>query len=168
MTIKKVSISQLDEVFQLIMDCRKAMESEGVFQWTDQYPTLKIISNDISKRNLYCLIGKGKIAGVININELQDPEYKLVKWENSYVKIMVIHRLAVHPEFQKQGFAKRLMDFAEDYAIKNNYSSIRLDAFSNNPRALRFYENRDYQRRGEVFFPGRELPFYCYEKLLKC
>jgi ribosomal protein S18 acetylase RimI-like enzyme len=59
------------------------------------------------------------------------------------------------------------MDFAENYAIENNYTSIRLDAFSNNPRALRFYENRDYQRRGEVFFPGRELPFYCFEKILK-
>ena len=167
MKIKKVTITQKDEVFQLIMDCRKAMEEEGVFQWTDQYPTLKIISNDIQKGNLYRLTKNGKIAGVININELQDPEYKQVKWENSDVKIMVIHRLAVHPEFQKQGLAKRLMDFAENYAIENNYTSIRLDAFSNNPRALRFYENRDYQRRGEVFFPGRELPFYCYEKILK-
>ncbi len=167
MKIKEVTITQRDEVFQLIMDCRKAMEEEGVFQWTDQYPTLKIISNDIQKGNLYRLTKNGKIAGVININELQDPEYKQVKWENSDVKIMVIHRLAVHPEFQKQGLAKRLMDFAENYAIENNYTSIRLDAFSNNPRALRFYENRDYQRRGEVFFPGRELPFYCYEKILK-
>jgi ribosomal protein S18 acetylase RimI-like enzyme len=167
MKIKNVTITQKDEVFQLIMDCRKAMEEEGVFQWTDQYPTLKIISNDIQKGNLYRLTKNGKIAGVININELQDPEYKQVKWENSDVKIMVIHRLAVHPEFQKQGLAKRLMDFAENYAIENNYTSIRLDAFSNNPRALRFYENRDYQRRGEVFFPGRELPFYCFEKILK-
>jgi ribosomal protein S18 acetylase RimI-like enzyme len=167
MKIKEVTITQRDEVFQLIMDCRKAMEEEGVFQWTDQYPTLKIISNDIQKGNLYRLTKNGKIAGVININELQDPEYKQVKWENSDVKIMVIHRLAVHPEFQKQGLAKRLMDFAENYAIENNYTSIRLDAFSNNPRALRFYENRDYQRRGEVFFPGRELPFYCFEKILK-
>ena len=167
MKIKNVTITQKDEVFQLIMDCRKAMEEEGVFQWTDQYPTLKIFSNDIQKGNLYRLTKNGKIAGVININELQDPEYKQVKWENSDVKIMVIHRLAVHPEFQKQGLAKRLMDFAENYAIENNYTSIRLDAFSNNPRALRFYENRDYQRRGEVFFPGRELPFYCFEKILK-
>ena len=46
MKIKNVTITQKDEVFQLIMDCRKAMEEEGVFQWTDQYPTLKIISND--------------------------------------------------------------------------------------------------------------------------
>jgi len=167
MKIKKVNISKLEEVFQLIMDCRKAMESEGVFQWTDKYPTLEIFSNDIQKGNLYGLNKNGKIAGVININELQDPEYKLIKWKNSDVKIMVIHRLAVHPEYQKQGLAKKLMDFAEDFAIENNYTSIRLDAFSNNPRALRFYENRDYQRQGEVFFPGRDLPFYCFEKILK-
>jgi hypothetical protein len=81
MKIKEVTITQRDEVFQLIMDCRKAMEEEGVFQWTDQYPTLKIISNDIQKGNLYRLTKNGKIAGVININELQDPEYKQVKWK---------------------------------------------------------------------------------------
>lgn len=82
-------------------------------------------------------------------------------------KVLIIHRLAVHPLFQNQGFAKRLMDFAEDYAINENFSSIRLDAYSANEKVLRFYEAREYKKRGEVYFPDRKLPFYCYEKLFK-
>jgi GNAT superfamily N-acetyltransferase len=31
-------------------------------------------------------------------------------------KVLVIHRLVVHPNKQNKGYAKLLMDFAEDYA----------------------------------------------------
>lgn len=53
MTIKKATISQLDYIFQVFKDCRTAMESEGIFQWTDSYPTLEIISNNIQEGYLY-------------------------------------------------------------------------------------------------------------------
>lgn len=108
-----------------------------------------------------------KTVGVIAINEIQDEEYKSIHWQNNDGKILVIHRLAIHPRSQKRGLAKQLMDFAEDYAVTNNYSSVRLDAYSGNQRVLRFYENRDYKKQGEVFFPKRILPFYCYEKQIK-
>ena len=57
--------------------------------------------------------------------------------------------------------------FAENYAVVNGYTTIRLDAYSGNPRALHFYECRGYQKAGQLFFPGRELPFYGYEKILR-
>lgn len=166
MTIDKATIDQLDNVFQIFKDCRISMEKDGVYQWTEHYPTLKIIRNDIQEGYLYCLTQNEKIVGVVNISDIQEPEYKTIHWQNNDGKILVVHRLAVHPQFQKQGLAKKLMDFSEDYATKNNYSSVRLDAYSGNERVLRFYENRDYKKRGEVFFPKRELPFYCYEKQL--
>lgn len=67
-------------------------------------------------------------------------------------------------KIKKQGLARKLMDFAENIAIECGYASIRLDAYSGNERVLRFYENRGYQKRGEVNFSGRALPFFCYEK----
>ncbi len=167
MTIEKATISQLDNIFQIFKDCRVKMESEGIFQWTEHYPAIEIIANDIRDGYLYCLNKSEETVGVINISDIQEQEYKSVHWQNNDGKILVIHRLAVHPKFQKQGFAKKLMDFAEDYAVRNHYSSVRLDAFSGNDIVLRFYENSGYQKRGAVFFPGRELPFYCYEKQLK-
>jgi len=57
--------------------------------------------------------------------------------------------------------------FAEKRAADNGYSSIRLDAYSGNAIALQLYERNGYRKRGEVFFPRRELPFICYEKLLQ-
>ena len=167
MTISKANISQLDSIFKIIKDCRMAMNNDGIFQWTANYPTIEIISNDIQMEYMYCLIVNDIIIGIINIGDIQELEYKSVNWIYNEDKILTIHRLADQPQFQKQGFAKKLMDFAENYAILNGYTSIRLDAYSGNERVLRFYENRNYMKRGEVYFTGRKLPFYCYEKLIE-
>ncbi|ABR50359.1 GCN5-related N-acetyltransferase [Alkaliphilus metalliredigens QYMF] len=102
----------------------------------------------------------------VAINEKQSPEYSQIVWSTDGRKVLVIHRLSVHPEFQGKGIARKFIDFIEDFAIKNQYSCIRLDAYSENTAALRLYDRMGYQRLGQVFFPFRELPFYCYEKAL--
>jgi ribosomal protein S18 acetylase RimI-like enzyme len=75
--------------------------------------------------------------------------------------------LAVSPAFQKKGYARKLMDFAESFAKQNAAVSVRLDTFSQNKRNQRFYENRGYQRLGNIYFPKQsQHPFYCYELVL--
>jgi hypothetical protein len=64
------------------------------------------------------------------------------------------------------GIAGLLMDFAERLALTNKYGSIRLDAYTGNPQAIRLYDGRGYVRTGQVFFPRRTLPFFCYEKVI--
>jgi protein-tyrosine phosphatase len=56
------------------------------------------------------------------------------------------------------------MTFAEGLAEKDGYTSIRLDAYTGHERTRRFYERRGYQVRAEVFFPQREMPFWCFER----
>ncbi len=59
------------------------------------------------------------------------------------------------------------MDFAEQFAIEHNYSSIRLDTFSQNKRNQKFYELRNYKRLDDIYFPKQsEFPFHCYELVL--
>ena len=80
---------------------------------------------------------------------------------------MYIHRLAVHPQEQKKGYAKVLMDFAEDYARKGGFISVRLDTFSKNVRNNKFYQARGYRAVGDIYFPKQsEFPFHCYELIL--
>jgi ribosomal protein S18 acetylase RimI-like enzyme len=82
-------------------------------------------------------------------------------------KNLYIHRLAVDPNFQKKGIGKSLMDFAEDYAKKNQFKTVRLDTFSQNKRNNKFYKSREYVKLGDVFFPMQsEYPFHCYEKII--
>jgi ribosomal protein S18 acetylase RimI-like enzyme len=42
-----------------------------------------------------------------------------------------------------------------------------LDVYTGNERAVRLYERRGYTVAGQVFFPRRELPFYCMEKTVR-
>lgn len=166
MEIKLCKSHQSKEAFSILQNCRTDLDKQGILQWIDNYPTLNIVENDILNGHLYCAMHANICVGVISINDKQDPEYSTVAWNDSTGKILVVHRLAVDPSYQAQGIARALMDFVEQYGVDNNYSSVRLDAYSENERVLKFYINRGYQKRGEVFFPGRRSVFFCYEKFL--
>ncbi|GAB4156775.1 MAG: hypothetical protein Tsb0033_07790 [Winogradskyella sp.] len=164
LTIEIGTLADLDVLFQMYKTAKEALEDDNIYQWTNNYPTRSIIENDLKDGVLYVLKNNNKIIGAINISEDQEPEYKSVKWQFNDNKVLVIHRLVVHPTSQSKGFAKLLMDFAEDYAKQNNFTSIRLDAYSQNGRIVAFYKNRDYFIRGEIFFLERKYPFYGMEK----
>jgi ribosomal protein S18 acetylase RimI-like enzyme len=56
------------------------------------------------------------------------------------------------------------MKYAEDTLRSEGIEAVRLDAFSQNPAALRLYEKRGYEKVGEVTF--RKGRFYLFEKKL--
>ena len=161
------NINEAEEIFKIYEQCRRSMQAAGIFQWQNEYPALENIKQDIEDKTLYGYYEQetknDKCLGAVRISTFQDEEYKEIYWRGPDENVIVIHRLAVNPDFQSKGIARLLMDFAEEFAKKNNYSSIRLDSYSQNKRALKFYENRGYHKRGECFFAGREKPFYCYE-----
>lgn len=162
--IEKGTLSDLNELFQIYLNAKNELERNGIYQWTDNYPTRSIIENDLKKGILFVLRSNEEIIGAINISEEQETEYQTVSWEFNNSKVLVIHRLVIDPKYQGKGYAKKLMDFAEKFANENNYSSIRLDAYSQNKRVINFYEKRKYFIRGNVNFPEREYPFHCMEK----
>jgi ribosomal protein S18 acetylase RimI-like enzyme len=166
MKIEIANINQLTNIFDIYIKCKEALQQEQIYQWNKNYPTIEILRKDINNGHLY-YIKQGRLPiAAINISNIEEPEYSTVAWEDMTGKIQVIHRLAVHPDFQRKGIARNLMDFAEDYAKDNCATSIRLDAYTGNKRVLQFYENRGYIKRGEVHFKGRTLPFACMEKHL--
>lgn len=162
--IEKGKLSEINQLFQIYLNGKNDLEKNGIFQWTNNYPTRSIIESDLKKEVLFVLKNNKEIIGAINISEEQEPEYETINWEFDNSKVLVIHRLVIDPKYQGKGYARELMDFAESFAKENNYSSIRLDAFSQNKRVIDFYEKRKYFIRGNVNFPEREYPFHCMEK----
>ncbi len=167
MIIQQATTNYRQAIFEIFQNCKLAMEKEGIFQWNQSYPNIEVISSDILRGHSYGLYDENEktCVGVISINTDQEPEYKSVKWEDIGL-VLIIHRLAIAPSHQNNGFARSLMDFAENYGLKNGFTSIRLDAYSGNLRAINFYEKRGYIKRGEIYFAGRDLPFFCLEKKL--
>ena len=166
-----IRLAKKEEILELLAlteVCANHLISRNIFQWSDEYPSKVIFENDINREELYVLISEEKIIGCIVLTPKIDKEYLSVKWLTPNLNNLYVHRLAIHPDKQGKGFAQKLMDFAEDVAIKNNYSSIRLDTFSKNDRNQKFYELRGYTKLGIVYFPNQSNdPFYCYERICK-
>ena len=165
--IKKAGIHQLSEIKSLTEACARAMCEIGIYQWNEHYPSLKRLRKDIEKEELYVYEQDETISGIIVITEDMDEEYIPIPWLSRTNSNIYIHRLATHPQVWGQGYAQKMMDFAEDHARQRNFESVRLDTFSQNKRNQRFYESRGYQRLGNIYFPKQsEHPFYCYELLI--
>jgi ribosomal protein S18 acetylase RimI-like enzyme len=165
MNINKALPQEIDAIMSLIKAAIEKMHNEGIDQWGDYYPTREIFLADIDHRTLYAARIDETIAGIVVLNETQSPEYESIDWRDKDGKVLAVHRLCVNPVFQGQGVGKKLMRFAMHYALETKYSSIRLDAFTNNPVSVGLYDSLGYQRRGNVsFLPGRIS--YCYEKML--
>ena len=153
------------EDLKQIMDCYKAtikrMHQLKIFQWDETYPNQELIINDIGKKEFYVLKEDHKILGCVCLNQDEHPTYSSIDWTFSG-PVLVVHRLAIHPDTQGKGIAKRLMKFAEDLCLKRNYNGIRLDTFVENPLAIGLYLKLGYNQLGLVEFKNRT--YYCFDK----
>lgn len=165
--IRKGKIEDIKAIMNLTKACAKTMIANGIYQWNEHYPNVSAFVNDIERHELFVLEIDSEINGTIVISTFMDEEYLPIKWLTKNENNIYIHRLAIHPSMQGKGYAQQLMDFAEQYAIDNNYRSIRLDTFSRNKRNQKFYELRGYNKLGDIYFPKQsKYPFHCYELVL--
>ncbi|WP_040279500.1 GNAT family N-acetyltransferase [Psychroserpens damuponensis] len=165
--IRKATPKDIEAILEITKACAKHMITNNIFQWNAHYPNKEAFKNDIDRQELYVLELKNTIVGCVVISTHMDNEYQPITWLTPNTNNIYIHRLAIHPKHQRQGFAQKLMNYAETYSKNNHYTSVRLDTFSQNHRNQKFYEHRGYQKRGAIFFPKQsELPFHCYELVL--
>jgi len=166
--IRKARIADLTPIKKITEACTVALIDQGIYQWNSEYPSLAAFRKDIEEQNLYVYENKGAVIGCIMFSQEKDPQYDSIHWLTDDHKNLYIHRLAVHPNSQKQGVARQMMDFAEAFSIRKKMISIRLDTFSKNLRNIRFYKTRGYTRLGDVYFIKQSQdPFHCFEKVVK-
>ena len=162
-------IEELDSILKLTRSCGQHMRDNGIDQWDTDYPNREVILQDLQTQTLFAYREHKEVLGIVVLNESQDEEYAEINWSTDETeRNIVVHRLAVRPDQQRKGIARRLMDFAEQWARDNHYDAIRLDTFSQNPRNQRFYLNRGYTDLGPVYLKyKKDHPYFCYELLLK-
>ncbi|MFD0964351.1 GNAT family N-acetyltransferase [Pseudofulvibacter geojedonensis] len=162
--IIKATNNDVDELLTVTQACAKHMIENGIYQWNELYPSKEAFENDVDLHQLWVIKDGKRVIGSIVITEVEDEEYHDIEWLTESGNTVYIHRLSIHPSYQGQGLAQRLMSFAESYAKQKKYNSVRLDAFSQNKRNNTFYQKRGYQQLGDIYFPKQsEHPFHCYE-----
>jgi len=161
-SIARVVIAQLPDVMALIKWAVAQMEKQQIFQWDDIYPDEATLKADMETETLYGISVSQQLAGIVALNTAEPPEYQDIPWQ--YNNALVVHRLCVHPDYQNIGIARKLMQFAEQFARENQYTSIRLDTMVENPIAGNLYRKLNYTEQGLVTF--RKGNFVCFEKLI--
>lgn len=159
-----------DAAWAIIGACRAALEARGLPQWNDEYPSRAFFRQALAAGNLFVLSDGGGISGVAVLDGSQPPEWSAAAWEHRDGPFLVIHAFAIAPGKQAGGYGNSLLMFCEGVARKRGCESIRIDAFSENAGALRFWERHGYRFRGEVRFaskPAGHQRYRCYEKSLE-
>ncbi len=150
---------------QAVLTCYRRvvaqMNADGLDQWDAFYPSPEILEGDIASGGMYVLARGNAVIAACTVNGYQDAEYADGAWVCRAPNIAVLHRFCVDPAYAHIGTGRHMLALCEEIAKKTN-AAIRLDAFSQNARALRFYERAGYVRRGETHF--RKGKFYLYEK----
>lgn len=162
MQLRQANMTEIQTLMEIIKQASEKMEQQGIFQWDEVYPNEEIIREDIRREELYVLSEAEEIFALVVLNEEQDESYSEANWLGEQENIAVIHRLCVNSTYQHRGIGKKVLEAAEHLLKEKGYKGIRLDAFTNNPYALRLYENAGYRRVHEVTF--RKGQFYLYEK----
>jgi ribosomal protein S18 acetylase RimI-like enzyme len=142
------------------------MNANGNLQWDSTYPDAAVFQKDLDKAQLWVAEAEGQIVGVAAITTDQEPEYAHAGLDISELAV-VVHRLAVDPQFQGKGVAKALMEQAEAVARMRGITVLRVDTNVQNRATQKLFPKLGYSLAGEIglsFRPG--LRFSCYEKRL--
>lgn len=161
--IKRAEETDLLDVMYIYKSCVREMNSQGLFNWNTAYPGHEEVLSDIRHGNLFILKENHITIGVVCLNEEQPEEYYAMPWRYPG-PWLVVHRLAVHPSCRNRNSGKKLMDFAEKTAAEKGCQSVRLDAITVNPPAMRLYEKCGYEKTGKIHFSYQRDWFMCMEK----
>ena len=162
--LELASLNDFKAITNIFRKSINHMRTLNIDQWDEIYPNEDIILTDIKKHQLYVYKINNVPISVVTLNQEQEEAYITVDWNFYDEKIAVIHRLCVDPDLQNQGIARSTMVAAQNELIKQGFLSIRLDAFSKNPYALKLYDKLGYLKCGEVTL--RKGLFFCFEKRL--
>lgn len=107
------------------------------------YPVREDAVDAIREGTLFVLREGGKIAGTVILSHREEKGYAQAPWgvELEPEQVLVVHTLAVHPQFLSRGVGRRLIEFAIAHAKAQRMRAVRLDVNERNVPAIRLYES---------------------------
>jgi ribosomal protein S18 acetylase RimI-like enzyme len=166
MQIRLATSDDIPNIMQIVRRVVPLMRASGNLQWDDRYPNPEVFAQDVQLSQLWVADVDGTLAGMAAITTNQSPEYAQVGWDIRELAI-VVHRIAVDPDFAGRGIAIALMQQAETVARERGIAKLRVDTNTQNQVTQRLFPKLGYTFAGEItldFRPG--LNFLCYEKQL--
>ena len=148
--------------FEKLMQLYRAAIGEEGCTWNEDYPNEEGIRGDLGREALFCARNDdGEIIAAFAIDEDAEVD-SLDCWSPEIIPSGEIARLVVRRDYQNQGIAGRLLEFAMGELHRRGYQGIHFLVSSQNERALRAYGKFDFNKVGEAALYGHD--WYCFEK----
>jgi GNAT superfamily N-acetyltransferase len=164
--IRKALMDDMDSILRIVRDVIIEMQVVDNDQWTEAYPVYEDFYRDITAEELFVdTDNEGFIKSFVCLNTTQPSEYAAVSWVLDQ-KALIIHRMAVNPQFRGQGLAHKLLIYAEKRASDLALNYIRSDTCSCNPGMNSLFIKLKYKPAGQICFSDSVNTFICYEKSL--
>lgn len=169
--VRKATLADLDAIAQIYSSVLDAEEAGLVTTgWSrNVYPVRSTAEVSILRGDMFVLEEDGKLIVTGIINQIQSPQYVDCTWKYPAPneEIMVLHTLAVHPNFLKRGYGSQFMKFYETYALEHGCRYLRIDTQEKNTQARAVYQKLGYEERGVVYCTFNGIPnvrLVCLEK----
>ena len=167
MILKIAEASQINQILSLykkVIDIVAKTFPLSIGWNIDIYPSLKWITESVSKKEMLVFCDDENIVGACSVNYSVHEGFKLVDWKvkEPENKISSIHAFYVNPDFWKTGASIAFLKEVIDYCRKNGDIANHLDVFVTNERAIKLYKKAGFEQR-EI----REM-FYESEGIRKC
>ena len=107
------------------------------------YPIREDAERAITEGTMFVLRSDGQIAGTVILSHREEKGYAQAPWgmDIGPEQLIVVHTLAVHPQYLSRGVGRRLMEFAIAHARAQGMRAVRLDVNERNVPAIRLYES---------------------------
>jgi ribosomal protein S18 acetylase RimI-like enzyme len=166
MHIRLATLEDIPALTVLIQRVVPLMRAAGNLQWDHSYPNPTVFMRDVQRGQLWVAEINGAVAGVVALTSDPEPDYVQADWDHAE-PALVVHRLAVDPEFRGAGVARALMLQAEKVAAAQALPVVRVDTNVENQATQRLFPGLGYSFAGEITLRRRPgLRFFCYEKRL--
>jgi GNAT superfamily N-acetyltransferase len=148
---------QLEDIWYILKEAIIRRKVEGSNQWQDGYPNKQTILEDIDQGVGYVLLNEKKVVAYLAIKVNDEPAYNNIvgNWLNNN-DFLVIHRVAVHPNYLGKGLATKLFHLIENHGVSRQVFDVKVDTNFDNKPMLSIFKRLDYVYCGKVYFDGSE------------
>ena len=149
--------SDAQTCYEIIEQAKAFQREQGFVQWTDDYPNLQTILDDIDDGNGYALKVDGSIAGYLCVSFDGESDYSEIrgKW-SSDARYAVVHRMAFDQRFRGKGLAGVTLALVEKLCEERAVRCIRIDTDSCNERMQHILLKSGFVKCGTIMFQGSE------------
>ncbi len=163
--LEPAGVDDVELCSQIIDEGRQFQQEQGFVQWTEDYPNMDTIRNDVNLGIGYVLKVDGTIAGYMCIDFSGEPAYAQIEghW-NADKPYAVVHRMAFLAKFRGMGLVDKTFALIEKLCLDKQISYIRVDTDFPNKRMQHILEKNHFSQCGIIIFQGSGK--LAYDKLL--